>query len=352
MILDDFVNRVARWLDGSGQESSLVVSSRIRLARNLKGMRFISRADEKDRVRIVEVVKGAARSCRLMSEAVYLDAAGLSEAERQLLVERHLISLALANAEGHRGILVSPDESLSIMINEEDHLRLQVILSGFQPRKAYSLANEIDEDMKGSLSYAYSSKWGYHTACPTNVGTGLRSSVLIHLPGLVLTQDMEKVIRGIAQMGFAVRGFYGEGSDVMGNLFQVSNQITLGKEVEQVIEGLEKVTRQIISFEQNARQTLLKEARPQIEDKIWRACGILENARVLTTQEFMNLSSAARLGHSLGVIPRPDVKMLNELLVRTQPSHLQRSVGKTLEPIERDVLRAKVVRKWLEEKKN
>jgi protein arginine kinase len=352
MTFDDLVQHFARWLDGTGEESGLVVSSRIRLARNLRQVRFASRAREEDRERVVEAVKGAARSCPRLSDVAFMEAGRLSEVDRQLLVERHLISPALAGGEGRRGVLVNGDETVSIMVNEEDHLRLQAILSGFQPIRAYALASEIDRDLAGTLRYAYSSRWGYLTACPTNVGTGLRASALIHLPGLVLTQDMEKVLRGITQMGFAVRGFYGEGTDVVGNLFQISNQITLGKREEQIVEDLEKVTRQIISFEQDARQTLLKEARPQIEDKIWRACGILENARVLTSQEFMNLSSAARLGHSLGVIPGPDVRALNELMVRTQPSHIQRSAGKALEPAERDILRAEIVRKWLEDKKN
>jgi protein arginine kinase len=352
MTLDDLSEHLARWLDGSGEESGLVVSSRIRLARNLRQIRYTSRASEEDRGRVVEAVKEATRVCRSLSEAAFMEADKLSEIDRQLLVERHLISPALAGGEGRRGILVNRGETFSIMVNEEDHLRLQAILSGFQPRQAYALASGIDTDLSRVLPYAYSPRWGHLTACPTNVGTGLRASVLIHLPGLVLTQDMEKVLRGITQMGFAVRGFYGEGTDVVGNLFQISNQITLGKREGQIVEELEKVTRQIITYEQNARQTLLKEARPQIEDKIWRAYGILENARVLTTQEFMNLSSAARLGHSLGVIPRPGVRALNELMVRTQPSHIQRSAGKVLEPVERDVLRAEIVRKWLEEKRN
>jgi protein arginine kinase len=352
MTFDDLIQHFARWLDGTGEESGLVVSSRIRLARNLRQVRFTSRASEEDRGRVVEAVKSAASGCRGLSEAVFMEADRLSEMDRQLLVERHLISPALAGGEGRRGVLINRDQTFSVMVNEEDHLRLQAILSGFQPGQAYALASEIDADLAKALPYAYSSRWGHLTACPTNVGTGLRASVLIHLPGLVLTQDMEKVLRGITQMGFAVRGFYGEGTDVVGNLFQISNQITLGKGEGQIVEELEKVTRQIISFEQNARQTLLKEARPQIEDKIWRAYGILENARVLTTQEFMNLSSAARLGRSLGVIPRPDVRALNELMVRTQPSHIQRSAGKALEPAERDVLRAEIVRKWLEDKKN
>ena len=352
MDLEQLVQHIASWLDGSGEEAGLVVSSRIRLARNLRGVPFTSRGREADRELILNAVRQAASACDQFRGAVFLEAESLSETDRLLLVERHLISPALANGEGKRGILISPDQKLCLMINEEDHVRLQVILSGFQPASAHEQASQIDRDLEKSLRYAYSQKWGHLTACPTNVGTGLRASVLIHLPGLVLTQDMDKVLRGIAQMGFAVRGFYGEGTDVVGNLFQVSNQVTLGKPAEEIVGDLEKVTRQIITFEQSARQTLLSEARPQIEDKIWRAYGILENARVLTTQEFMNLSSAARLGHSLGVIPKPGVQVLNELMVRTQPSHIQRSVGKTLEPSERDVLRAEIVRKWLEDKKN
>ena len=345
MRFDDLMNHPADWLDGSGDLSPMVVSSRARLARNLHQERFPHRASEVEQARVIERVLGASRRSESLKEASFFETSQLEPMDRRLLVERHLISPALAERKGQGGILVSPGEGLSVMINEEDHIRLQVITSGSQPRKAWTLADRADDELSGSLDYAFSERLGYLTACPTNVGTGLRVSILIHLPGLVLTQDMERVVRGVTQMGFAVRGLYGEGTEVIGGLFQISNQVTLGRSEEEIVDGLENVSRQIVESEEIARETLIRDARSQIEDKVWRAYGILIHARLLTTQEFMNLSSAVRLGCSLGMIDSPDVRLLNELMVLTQPAHLQRTAGRSLKPDERDLLRAEFVRK-------
>jgi len=207
--------------------------------------------------------------------------------------------------------------------------------------------DRMDDELSRSLDYAYSEQWGYLTACPTNVGTGLRASVLIHLPGLVLTQQKDAVLRGVTQVGLVARGFYGEGSQIVGNLFQISNQVTLGRDERETIGHLEKVTRELIRYEKHAREQLIQEARFQIEDKIWRALAILKNARLLTSQEFMNLASAVRLGISMSVIQKPNIRLLNELMVTTQPSHLQQLAKQKLDPAERDALRASRVRERL-----
>ena len=272
----------------------------------------------------------------------------LTPIDRQFLVERHLISHDLADNGRLRGLLLVPDESVSAMVNEEDHLRLQALASGFQLRSAWESVNSIDDELGQDLDYAFSEDLGYLTACPTNAGTGMRASVLIHLPSLVLTKQISRVLQGITQVGLAVRGFYGEGSQIMGNFFQISNQTTLGQSEKETVESLERVTRQIIEYEQKARDELLKEARVQIEDKIWRAYGALKHSRVITSSEVVNLSSAVRFGVALQIEGLASVRTLNELLIRTQPAHIQLAAGQELEQRERNVIRANYVRSLLD----
>ena len=351
MTLQDLVKNMARWLDCSGEKSDIVVSSRVRLARNIRSIPFAHRATDSQQRLVIDKVLDANAKTDCLADASFYNTGELSDLDRQILVERHLISPALAEQRGQWGVLVGVDESLSVMINEEDHLRIQVIVSGFQPQRAWELCDRADAELSQSLDYSFSRKLGYHTACPTNLGTGLRASMLIHLPGLVLTQDMDKVVRGITQLGFTARGFYGEGTEVMGNLVQVSNQVTLGISEKEILDDLETVCSQVVEYEHLSREALLKEAKHQIEDKIWRAYTILQNARVLTTQEFMNMASAVRLGCSMGILSKRNsrfiVRLLNELMVTTQPSHLHKATGKCMEPSERDILRAKIVRERL-----
>ncbi|UCE20645.1 MAG: protein arginine kinase [Gemmatimonadota bacterium] len=335
------------WLDGTGEYPGIVISSRVRLARNLKGIPFSHRASREQLEEVQLQLRNAQGENKFLKNAIFLDTSELTDIDKQFMVERNLVSPDFLEKKGARGLLVGEKEIVSIMINEEDHVRLQGLHSGFQPKDVWRIIDRIDDELSGSLEYAFSDEFGYLTACPTNTGTGLRASILIHLPALVLTQEIDKVLRGITQVGLAVRGFYGEGTAVLGNLFQISNQTTLGQSEEDIINSLERVTKQIIEFEQNARKTLLKDAQPQIEDKIWRAYGIVKNARVLTSQEFMNLSSAIRLGVAMGMIPDVTVQTINQLMIETQPSHLQKRAGKKMEPAERDIYRADFVRKIL-----
>lgn len=346
MTFNDFASRSAGWLDGSGRQASFVISSRVRLARNLVQKPFTNRATDTDKREIVACVVDAASSSPC-PEMVFFDTGALNELERQLLVERHLISPALAREKGPRGVLVDETEVASVMVNEEDHLRIQVILSGLQPREAYEAARTLERDLAGGLDFAASPRWGFLTACATNTGTGLRASTLIHLPGLALTKEMDGVVRGVAQLGFAVRGIYGEGTDSAGNLYQISNQLTLGRSEQTLLEGLNRVVGQVVECEMNARETLAREAKRQIEDKVWRAVGIMERAQLLTSQELMNFSSAIRLGIDMDILPGLKTGTINEIMVSTQPSHLQHRAGKPLDPGERDVLRASVVRERL-----
>ncbi len=342
MTFQDLADGTASWLDGTGQASSVVVSSRVRLARNLDHIPFTHRANEAEKRAVVDAV-----ATTPPDTMVFFETTDLSELERQLLVERHLISPSLADESGARGVLVGSGECLSVMVNEEDHLRIQSILSGFHPDEAWTAARGLEAQLSGQLTFAESDRWGYLTACATNAGTGLRASVLIHLPGLVLTREMERVVRGVAQMGFVVRGIYGEGTASAGNLYQISNQLTMGRSEEALLNDLRSVVEELIACETNARETLLREAKTQIEDKVGRALGILRHARLLTSQELMNFSSALRLGIDLKMVEGVELGSLNRLMVESKPSHLQFRAGRTLSPDERDVLRAKQVRTQL-----
>lgn len=344
----ELVQHLGRWLDGSGPSSEIVLSTRVRLARNLKNLPFTHRARDEQLSMIYSSVLTTVRKTPALQRVVALPMRELTPLVRQFLVERHLISNDLADNGRVRGLLVLPDESVSAMVNEEDHLRLQGLASGFQLRSAWESVNAIDDELGRDLDYAFSEDLGYLTACPTNAGTGMRASVLIHLPALVLTKQIGRVLQGITQVGLAVRGFYGEGSQIMGNFFQISNQTTLGQIEHETVESLERVTRQIIDSEQRAREELLKDARVQIEDKIWRAYGGLRYSRVISSQEVVNLTSAVRFGVALQLGGLPSVRTLNELLIRTQPAHVQLSAGKEMDQRDRNTTRADYVRRILE----
>ncbi|MCY3667330.1 MAG: protein arginine kinase [Gemmatimonadetes bacterium] len=350
MNIEDLVYNAAGWLSGEGDGEGMVVSCRARLARNLAAWPFAPKTSLEDQEKIIEQVLSTAQKCHYMREAVFFQMNALQTNQRQLLVERHLISPALAKSKGQRGVLFNADESLSVMINEEDHLRLQAILPGLQTHAAWQQVDALDDALNRELEWAQSERWGFLTTCPTNTGTGLRISVLIHLPALVLTEDMERVVRGLARMTFAVRGFYGEGTNAVGNLFQISNQVTMGVPEEEIVEKLSEVTQQIMGHEKEAQTALLADASAQVEDKVWRAYGILRHARVLSGQEFMNLLSAVRLGCSLGMIDGLPLGFINQLMIVTQPSHLQAESRANLSPTDRDVRRAELVRRrWAEQ---
>lgn len=348
MKLVPLAQKLGRWLDGTGPSSDIVLSTRVRLARNLKDVPFTHRAREEQLAMVYSSTVTAVRNTPALEGTSAITMRELTPIDRQFLVERHLISNDLADNGRLRGLLLLPDESVSLMVNEEDHLRLQALASGFQLRSAWESVNAIDDDLAEDLDYAFGEDLGYLTACPTNVGTGMRASVLIHLPSLVLTRQIGKVLQGITQVGLAVRGFYGEGSQIMGNFFQISNQTTLGQSERETVDALERVTRQIIEYEQQAREELLKDARVQIEDKIWRAFGTLRHSRVISSQEVVNLSSAVRFGVALQMEGLTDVPTLNEMLIRTQPAHLQLFAGREMEQRERNVVRADYVRELLD----
>jgi protein arginine kinase len=342
--LDDISGKPAPWLSGEGPDSFAVLSSRIRLARNIADFPFPTSADTESREKILDFISPTFDKVSSLDDGNFLQISGIDNLSQRFLMERHLISPEFMRGGSGRGIFVDDHEKISIMLNEEDHIRLQVISSGMSLNECWEIANRIDDELSQLIEYDFNNKFGYLTSCPTNVGTGLRASVLIHLPGLVHTDEIDSVISNISKIGLVVRGFYGEGTDVLGNLFQISNQTTLGRTEEEIIDSLVKVTNKIIENEQNSQEQLMSSASDQIEDKVWRSYGILTHARALTSSEVMNMLSALRLGLSLGIIDKFDYRELNELMIITQPAHLQKYMGKEMDNVERDIVRADLIR--------
>src|SRR5258705_3421562 len=345
---DELLERASPWLSGDGPAAGMVLSTRMRLARNLQSVPFTHRARDEQLQGVMMSVVAAAERAPGFQKGLLLRMNDIGTLERQILVERHLVSHELGDGTRPRGLLAGADERLSLMINEEDHLRLQAMTPGFQLAEAWAVADAADDELDQSLDFAFSEEIGYLTSCPTNAGTGLRASVLIHLPALVLLEEIQKVLKSIMQVGLNVRGLYGEHSEVMGNLFQISNQTTLGRSERDSIESLDRVTRQIIDTEERARERMMRDARVQIEDKVWRADGTLRYCRSIQSRQVINLCSAVRLGVALGLPGLCPLRVLNELLVLTQPAHLQRAHGGDLTPAERNLYRAQLVRERLE----
>jgi protein arginine kinase len=337
---------LSKWMKGDGPESDIVISSRIRIARNLSTHPFPMLATNQQSLEVLEKITKAAESEELqqISSLSVIPLAELNELEKKVLVEKHLISPNLANESRNGAVILSENESISIMINEEDHLRIQCLYPGFQIKEAWDLANRLDDVFEAHLDYAFDEKRGYLTSCPTNVGTGIRASVMIHLPALVLTQQINRILSAITQVGLAVRGLYGEGSEATGNIFQISNQITLGQSEEEIIDKLYSVVRQIIEHERAARERLMAESRMRITDRINRSFGILSHAAIIDTKEAAQRLSDVRLGIDLGIIKGLTTPVLNELLVMMQPGFLQQAAGEKLTPDERDIRRAALIR--------
>ena len=345
MNLDALTRTSGEWLRGTGPESDIVMCSRIRLARNLAEFPFINRAGRAEKAEIEAEVKSAIVAGA--SELGYVDVLGLSTLDRQFLVERQLISRELAAAEGSRGVAIGLHENVSIMVNEEDHLRIQVMLSGLALPDVWERINALDDRLEEKLTYAFSAQLGYLTACPTNVGTGIRVGVMLHLPALVQTKQIEKVFRALHKINLAVRGLYGEGTQAFGDFYQISNQQTLGKSEHELIRNLSEVVPQIINYERQARNELLHQRRQHLHDQVSRAYGVLKTAHTITSEETMHLLSSVRLGINLGLIDDLDIPTVNELFIHTQPAHLQKLQGRPLEVDERNVARAAYLRKRL-----
>lgn len=345
--LDELAGRCGEWLRGTGPESDIVISSRIRLARNLGDFPFIRRCTNEDRLAIERTVAARMNKLDEWNDVRYIDVNELSEVDRQFLVERQLISRELSETEGARAVAVDPNEQFSVMINEEDHLRLQVMHSGLDLTKAWQQINHLDDLIEGAITYAFHPKYGYLTACPTNVGTGLRVSVMMHLPALVITRQIDKVFRSLQKISVTVRGLYGEGSQFTGDFYQVSNQITLGKSETELVEQVGEVVPVLIDYERRARQFLVDQSEQDLHDDVSRALGILCTAKKISSEETMHYLSKVRMGVNLGLIESVAVKKINELFIHTQPAHLQKLHGRLLGSSDRNVQRASYLQRHL-----
>ncbi len=347
MELDDLATNNGQWLRGSGPESDIVISSRVRLARNLAEFPFISRATEADRGEVAKSLKGAVTSATGSDSMLYVDVSKLERLDRQFLVERQLISRELADGDGARGVAIGLDEQFSVMINEEDHLRIQVMHSGLDLQAAWAQINDLDNRIEQRVTYAFSDRLGYLTACPTNVGTGLRVSVMLHLPALVITRQIEKVFRSLQKISLAVRGLYGEGSQAMGDFYQISNQITLGRTEKDLIKQVGDVVPVLIEYEREAREFLVRESHQTLHDRVSRAYGILRTAQTISSEETMHLLSSVRMGVNLGLIRGLEIPTVNKLFIHTQPAHLQKLRGVELDTADRNIERASYLRRHL-----
>lgn len=348
MRVGDFFDNTGTWLAGSCGPS-MVVSSRIRLARNLRGSAYPAWAGNEECQRIWGELKAGLACIEQLQPSYTVEMGELSGLEKKILFERHLISREQAGKDKGSGLIARKDEQVAIMINEEDHLRLQGLRPGLALREIWGEIDAIDGAIEGQVRYAFSARLGYLTACPTNVGTGLRASMMLHLPGLVLMNEIGPIIKGMGKIGLAVRGLWGEGTEATGNMFQLSNQITLGQGEEDIIANLEKIVLEVVEHEKNARIRLQEERESLVKDHVGRAYGILSNAHILTSKEALDLLSALRLGIDLKILESLDGRIVNELLLHTRPGHLQMLEGKKLKEKERDRSRARLVRSKLDE---
>jgi len=350
-LLQNIVTRSSSpWMDGSGGSADVVISGRVRLARNLRDQKFPHLLDERSAKSVMDSVALAVNQMN-GKEAVppmtFVPLDDVSSLDRQVLVEKHLLSPQHAQPGRGRALVTRPDEKMAIMVNEEDHVRLQCLHSGLGLETALADAMAVDDLLDEVLDFAFDERSGYLTACPTNVGTGLRASVMVHLPALALADEVGRVLSAVNKLGLVVRGLYGEGTEGTGNVYQISNQITLGQTEKEIVEKLTLVANQVVAEEQRCRDDLLETKRATVEDLVWRAWGILTSARIMSSSEAVKLWSEVRLGVESGIVHGTDMKGINEILVISQPNFVMKSSGHALTPEERDYRRAHLIRQHL-----
>lgn len=347
MSIHEFLTSPADASKRSGPHDRIVLSSRVRLARNVRGMAFPGWAKKPERIKALEAIRPAVEGLRQMSGAFSESMDNLTALDKQILVERHLVSREHAAKNAGSGVVLNKEESLCVMINEEDHLRMQALRPGLQIKEAWQAIDQVDSVLEKKVEYAFSPVLGYLTACPTNLGTGIRVSAMLHLPALVLSEQINQIIQAVNKLGLAVRGLYGEGTEALGNVFQVSNQMTLGEMETDIVERLNKVLAQLIEHEENARASLLENKPKVVFNQIGRGYGILANAHSISSKETMNLLSLLRLGVDIGLFPGVERSLVDELFLITQPAHLQKRYSEKLSAEERDLLRADMLRERL-----
>ncbi len=347
MKLNDLLNHSSEWLKGIGPNSDIIISSRIRLARNLQGRPFPHWANKAQSEETAAAIFAAAQKVDLLKNNTIFRLLEMDNVDKQFLVERHLMSRELISKTDSKAVIIDNNEIISIMVNEEDHLRMQVMKSGFDLLDAWEIMNRIDDLLSKELSFAFSADLGYLTACPTNTGTGMRGSVMLHLPALVMVRTIDKVLAAISKLSFTTRGLYGEGTQAIGNFFQISNQVALGHNEDEIISNINGLIRQVIEHEEQARDLLLKQQKTYLEDRVWRSFGTLKSAFVISSQETTEMLSMVRLGQDIGIIKDIDRRTINELFILTQPAHLQKLEGRKLNAQERDIKRAAILRSKL-----
>ncbi len=346
--LDELSKGGSGWLGGAGPMSEIVISSRIRLARNIVGFPFLTKADEGQRRQVHRMLHEKISAIGMSDQVEFVDIEEASDLDRQLLVERHLISRQHADGEGSRGVALSKQETVALMINEEDHLRIQVVAGGLELESLWNKIDAIDTALQGVTPFAFHEQYGFLTACPTNVGTGIRVSAMLHLPALKLAGELEKVSRATRDMRLAVRGLHGEGSEATGDFYQVSNQTTLGKSEAEIMSEFTRIVTRIVDYEKMAREALVRERSAALDDKIFRAYGLLNSARILSTEEALFLLSHLRMGVHLGRVPDVPLATINQLFFQSQPAHLQKLSGQRLSGEARGIARADYIRGLLE----
>lgn len=338
----------ADWMTGHSAETSVVLTSRVRLARNLSGEPFPGWSRKSRRKKVMKEFREHLEELPVMKDGFSHELSELDSLQKQVLVERHLISREQAARNEGSASLVNRKQTISLMVNEEDHLRIQAIRPSLQLEETFELARSVDQPLEDKLAYAFHPHWGYLTACPTNLGTGMRASAMLHLPGLVLSEQINQVLKGVGKLGLAVRGIYGEGTESLANLYQISNQSTLGESESDILTRLDRVISDIARYEQQAREKVLQEETVMLEDRVGRAAGTLTNARIISSKEALNHLSMLRLGADLEIVSENLREVCDRLVMETQPAHLQWQEGKKVQPAERDVMRAQMIRDQLQ----
>lgn len=345
--LDNILKNRVSWLADSGPEDDIAISTRIRLARNLKGSPFPGNSNKDELLQTMAAIEMAVKNSKCIKSLMLFQMEKMNDLDRQVLLERRLISKEFSEKKPGTELAVSKDESIAVMINEEDHLRIQTMDPGYQLKEVLKKIESVDDKLNRELPFAFDKELGFLTSCPTNVGTGIRASVMLHLPGLVLSGQINSVVQAVSKLGMAVRGIFGEGSDNLGNLFQVSNQSTLGESEEQIVDRLDTVIRQVISHEKDSRDNLLEKDQNFLLDHVGRAYGTLRHAYIISSKETLNSLSALRIGVDMGMFSSIDIHTVNELFIIIQPAHLQKYAGKNINSEERDIVRATLVRERL-----
>ena len=345
-----FARNLSRWMQGGGSSSDIVISSRVRLARNLNDVPFPPEMGRDDAIVVLDRAGHVTEHLETATDDHYAfySLKAIDEIDRWVLVEKHLISPQLTRSAALSGIILREDEAVSIMVNEEDHFRVQCLLPGLKLEKAWELSDEVDDMLAEVVDYAFDDRLGHLTTCPTNLGTGMRASVMVHLPGLVMAEKLDSVVSGLSKVGAVVRGLYGEGSEATGNLFQISNRATLGQKESEIVDNLGAMVSEVVQRERSARELVYKQDRKKLEDRVYRSYGLLTNARMMGSEEGMQLLSLLRLGIDLNIVSHVSRDVFQELMIRTRPSIIQREADEAMESNARDIRRADLLRERLQ----